>query len=122
MQRALPWNDATPLDAKEANALRDNLIEGVTAFWQGCDNVITYTNRKHTEAYIWQTIDEEDTAFLVDAILNIATKNKVVAAAVRGIARTSRMLRAGAIMMPRFMQTVQFYADNGGFYLGGMAA
>ncbi len=118
-QRKLPFEDATPLDAKEVVALRDNLIEGLKAFWGGLDNVISYTNRKRTEAYIWQTIDDEDTAFLADAILNIARKNKAAAAAVRGIARASNSLRTGAILMPRFMQMVQFYADNGGLVIGG---
>lgn len=83
------------------------------------DNLITLSNRKHVEAYIWQTIDDDDTGFLVDGILAIAQKNKAAAAAVRGIAQSSRLLRTGAILLPRFMQSVQFYANNGGLYIGG---
>lgn len=80
---------------------------------------ITATNKRHTEAYIWQTIDDEDTAYLVDNLLRLGMRQKAVAAAVRGIARANVMLNVGAIMMPRFVQMVEFYASNGGIVLGG---
>jgi hypothetical protein len=109
----------TPLSQGEAVSLRDNLIEGLTSFWTGCDDMITLTNKQHTEAYIWQTIDAEDTGFLADGMLRVAMKNKAAAAAVRGIAMSSNMLRTGTILMPRFMQSVQFYSANGGLFIGG---
>jgi hypothetical protein len=102
--------------------LRGNLTEGLKAFWVGTDQVISFTNKAKAEAYIWQDIDDDDTAFLAEGILRMAMRHKAAAAAVRGIAQSSYMLRTGAILLPRFIQTVQFYATNGGLMLGGFAA
>ena len=99
--------------------MRDNLVEGLKSFWKGTDEVISFSNKKRTEAYIWQAIDDEDTEFLADALLRLAQRNKAIAAAVRGVANASHLLRTGAILMPRFLQTVQFYSDNGGLMIGG---
>lgn len=115
----LPWDDAAVLSSDEAAALRPNLVEGLTSFWEGADQLITYTNKEHAEAYIWQSIDEEETEFLADGIILIALRNKAAAAAVRGIANSSRLLRTGAILLPRFVQSVQFYSQHGGLVLGG---
>lgn len=118
-QVKLPWDDVAPLSTGEATALRENVIEGMKAFWQGTDQVISFSNKNKREAYIWQSIDDEDTGFLADRLLMMATRNKAIAAGVRGVAASSALLRTGAILLPRFMQTVQFYSDNGGLYIGG---
>ncbi len=106
------------MSADEATALRENFVEGLKAFWESADNVITFTNRKHSEAYIWQTIDEEDTGFLADVLLAMGLRNRAVAAAVRGIVQARASLRVGSILLPRFVQTVNFYAENGGLVIG----
>jgi len=114
----LPFiGDVKPLDAKEAASLETNLITALHAIFMGADQIISMTNQRKSDAYIWQGIDDEDCRFLVSGLLRVAQKSPAAAWAVRGISETSTMLRTGMILLPRFMQTVQFYAENGGLVL-----
>lgn len=116
----LPWlEDVQPITASEASGIRDNLIEGLTAFFKGADDLISITNKEHKEAIIWQLVNDEDTAYLVDTMLLIARKVPAAAMAVRALAKVSHELRIGTILIPRFYATWQHYSSAGGFMIGG---
>jgi transcriptional regulator with XRE-family HTH domain len=114
-----PWGEEKPLSADEAKAIRQDLMDGLEAIERGTDTVISNTNKEKAPAVIWQSIDDEDNGFLADQLISMGMRYKPVAWAARGIAHSSRLLRAGMILFPRFWETVQFYADNGGVVVPG---
>lgn len=97
--------------------LREPLFEALRTIFEGSDNLISKTNARKVEAYIWQEIDDEDTYFLVDALIRSGARVPVVGTAVRTVTHAHKLLRAGVILMPRFIATVKHYSDNGGFVL-----
>lgn len=118
-QLKLPWQDTAPLSLDEATGAKPMMVNALKKFWQGTDDFISATNRQKAEAIIWQLIDDEDTEYLVDRLLGAGMVSRPVAAAVRGIARSYHLLNTGMILLPRFMASVQFYSQHGGFSLGG---
>lgn len=113
----LPWSSVARIDKKEIESLRDNLVIGLQAIFTGIDTLITQTNARKNVAYIWSGIDEEDCIVLANVLLNAGMKTEAVAWAVRGIVDAHEKYQIGAILLPRFLATVQFYADNGGMKL-----
>lgn len=110
------WLKNVPtLTAQEAGEMRASLIEALRTVWKNADDLITRTNRQKAEAWIWQSIDDEDTAFLADGILAAGMRMPVAAYAVRKISESWGYYRAGVILLPRFVQSVQFYGAHGGF-------
>lgn len=106
-----------PLDVDEASAIREDVIYGLEQLEAGVDEIISNTNKAREEAAIWSTIDREDNEFLADGLIHWALKDPAVAWAVRGIAHSSNLLRAGVILLPRFVESVRFYASHGGLTL-----
>lgn len=94
-----------------------NLVESLKQFWSGADKLISISNKAREEAYIWQTIPDDDTEFLARGMIRIGMVNQAAAWAVRGISNAHTLLRAGLILAPRFVQSVQFYAANGGLWI-----
>lgn len=111
------------LSKTEAAILRPFLIDAVRGYSDELDNWISRTNRAKTQIapehdnLIWSDLEDREVETLVDGMLIIGQRNKQAAAAVRGIARTWRMVEAGLILGPRFIKTLRFYADNGGLAL-----
>jgi hypothetical protein len=65
---------------------------------------------------------DEDRVFLVELAMQAGMRVPVAAAAVRALANSAYQLRLGTILIPRFMDTWQFYAAHGGpglAFLGG---
>lgn len=111
------------LSKTEAAMLRPFLLDAVRGYSDELDNWISRTNRAKTQIapehdnLIWSDLEDREIETLVDGMLIVGQRNKQAAAAVRGIARTWRMVEAGLILGPRFLKTVRFYADNGGLAL-----
>lgn len=91
------------------------MIESLRTVWKQTDELITNTNKQKADAFIWQTIDDEDTTFLADCILGAGMRMPIAAYAVRKIAESWNYYRAGVILLPRFVSTWRFYAEHGGF-------
>lgn len=109
--------DVKPLTIDEAQGMRDGLILGFGFAYQGIDAGISWTNKAKKEAVIWTLMSDDDTEFIVDAILNAGMRVPAVAVAVRGMDTLMQQYRIGAILLPKFAQTWMFYASNGGFAL-----
>lgn len=114
---------ATRLSQFEADTLRPILIEALTTYSEEADRVISRTNRAHTELseeagnLIWSTLEPQEIETLVDGMLIIGQKQGHVAYAIRETARLYKLLEVGLILVPRFLATLQFYAQNGGLAL-----
>ena len=114
---------ATRLSQLEADTLRPILIEALTTYSEEADRVISRTNRAHTELseeagnLIWSTLEPQEIETLVDGMLIIGQKQGHVAYAIRETARLYKLLEVGLILVPRFLATLQFYAQNGGLAL-----
>jgi hypothetical protein len=83
------------------------------------DKGISISNRAKNEAQIWSAIDNEDLDIIAGHLVEMGKASKVVATAVRRMTNSYRLLQIGLITLPKFIQTYQFYATNGGFALGG---
>ena len=87
------------------------------------DKLISNTNRARTRLsaeagnLIWSSLEDDEIETLVDALLIIGTKQRHVALAIREVARAWKLVEVGLILMPRFLATMQFYAQNGGLAL-----
>lgn len=114
---------ATRLSQFEADTLRPILIKALTTYSEEADRVISRTNRAHTELseeagnLIWSSLEPQEIETLVDGMLIIGQKQGHVAYAIRETARLYKLLEVGLILVPRFLATLQFYAQNGGLAL-----
>lgn len=81
---------------------------------EGFDKAITLSNKRHAEAQIWSIINDDDNAFLVDLMVQAGMRVPAAAYAIRALANSAWQLRLGSILLPRFMETWQFYATMGG--------
>ena len=103
----------------EAQTLRPLLIEAFTGYTDYADDTLSRTNRKGAEAHIWSTMDDGEIATIVDTILSGGRKSAQIAFVAREMVRTYRLVKVGLILVPRFLATMQFYAENGlGLYVG----
>jgi hypothetical protein len=102
------------LTASEIRGLRDGLIEALNVVWEYSDKGISTSNKNNTEAYIWQTMTDEETAYIADWFLARGQGNKVSAQFVRSIVEAHRQLKIGFILLPKFLETWRFYTSNGG--------
>lgn len=106
------------LSLAEAEAIRENLEIGLKAVLEGLDWGLTHSNKARAEAVIWQTIDDEDVAYLVGLMLNAGVRIPAASAAVRALAQISHQYKVGTILLPRFLESWRFYSRNGlGFWL-----
>lgn len=112
------WDDK-PLTNKEGDEILPK-IKGLLEFiFRHADKGITISNRNRAEAHIWSSIDDEDIDIIAGHLVEMGKASKVVATAVRRMTNSYRLLQIGLITLPKFIQTYQFYAANGGFALGG---
>jgi hypothetical protein len=113
-----PPSDASPLGVKEANEFYDllkNDILPTVADW--ADWAISHTNRAQAPAVIWSDLEDDELDVLADAMISVARINPAAAQAVRGVVWAWKRVKVGIITVPRFLMTVDHYAENGGIYL-----
>lgn len=102
------------LSVTEAKLMRGPLINALGELCDRIDDIMTHTNRNGAQADCWGTISADELAILADVLLAVAQRSGRAAFAVRGIVSAARYLEVGLILGPRFVATVQFYAQNGG--------
>lgn len=108
---------ARPLSATEANEFEEYLIESMPDILGAVDWVITKTNRQHRDCYIWRDMPEDEQAVIVRAIIERGERSVQVAETVRAAVYVIRQWEVGIITLPRMLETLDFYAESGGFYL-----
>jgi hypothetical protein len=105
---------ASVLTPEETEGIRENLLIGLQTLEKNLDDIITHTNRQVAEAQIWGTIDDEDNAFLVDLMIQAGMRVPAAGQVVRYLANAAWQYRLGMMLVPRFVQTWNFYLDHGG--------
>lgn len=105
------------LTDKEGKEYAEKMNSVFRTIFRYTDSGITATNRDKAQAVIWSDIDDEDIGVLIEVTIGGAKKSRIVATAVRQVSKAHNLLRLGIITGPRFMQTVKFYSDHGGFVL-----
>lgn len=116
IESKLLWlKDAKALTSSEASGFRKPLFDALKEVWRYADEGVTLTNRDGAKAFIWQTIDSEETYILVDALLNVGLRNPAAAQAVRAVVNAWKQVQVGVILLPRFYATWRFYIEHGGF-------
>ncbi len=94
------------------------MVENLT---DQADDFISRTNRDHVKLegdnLIWSDMSQEEMATLVDSLLIVGKHEAHVAVAIREVAKAWRYVQVGIITFPRFIKTVRFYGEHGGFVL-----
>jgi hypothetical protein len=110
--------DSKPLTNKEGEEVLPKIRALLEFVFRHMDKGITVSNRNRAQAAIWSNIDGEDIDIIASHLVEMGKASKVVATAVRRMTNSYRLLQIGLITLPKFIQTYQFYAENGGFALG----
>jgi hypothetical protein len=111
------WDDK-PLSNKEGEEVLPKIRALLEFIFRHMDKGISISNRNKAEAHVWSTIDNEDIDIIAGHLVEMGKASKIVATAVRRMTNSYRLLQIGLITLPKFIQTYQFYAANGGFALG----
>ena len=102
-----------PLTQREAQDLRGRLIDLLGGAFDDTDKLLTVTSATKKQAAIWSTIDDQEIALLADAWIGWGRKSARGAATVRTIVRQWRKYQVALILGPRFLETINFVAENG---------
>lgn len=102
-----------PLSQREAQDLRGRLIDLLGGAFDDTDKLLTVTSATKREAHIWSTIDDQEIALLADTWISWGRKSARGAATVRTIVRQWRKYQVALILGPRFLETINFVAENG---------
>lgn len=114
---------ADKLSKAESNVLRPFLMEAIEGLTDLADDTISRTNRDHVKLteeadnLIWSDMSKEEMSTLVDSLLIVGEHEAHVAVAIREVAKAWRYVQVGIITFPRFIKTVRFYGEHGGFVL-----
>lgn len=110
-----PKKEEEVLNIKEVKELQPRIKEALKTFFTYFDKGIGYTTKKveMKKVYIWSTIDNDELDVLTNALLESATRSKIMAGTVRKISRSYQMLQVQLITLPRFIMTIQHYMNNG---------
>lgn len=109
--------DEKPLSNKEGEEMQPKIRALLEFIFRHMDKGISISNRNKAEAHVWRSIDDEDLDIIASHLVEMGKASKVVATAVRRMTNSYRLLQIGLITLPKFIQTYQFYAANGGFSL-----
>lgn len=109
--------DEKPLSNKEGEEVLPKIRALLEFVFRHMDKGISVSNRNKAEARIWSSIDDEDIDIIASHLVEMGKASKIVATAVRRMTNSYRLLQIGLITLPKFIQTYQFYAANGGFAL-----
>lgn len=108
---------ASPLSRAEAGELRAGLVKFIQAMGEYADEGIEFSNKRRAKPEIWGNLDDEEAGLMADLLIARGLRSAMAAQTVRNMARAWQYFAVGAILLPRFKQTVRFYAENGGFAL-----
>ncbi len=92
--------------------MRPDLVEVLMDYSTYMDQAIQGTSRTKQPCEIW-AMDFEEAEVLADVMLVQARKSVKAANRVRQLVDSARYVRAVAIVAPRAINTVKYYADNG---------
>lgn len=102
-----------PLSQKEAHDLRGRLIDLLGGIFDDTDRLLTTASATKKEAAIWSTIDDQEIALLADTWIEWGRRSARGAAVVRTVIRQWRKYQVALILGPRFLETINFVAENG---------
>jgi len=102
-----------PLSTKEAEEIRQPLIDALGDYFHYTDELMSGTSANGAQAQIWGMIDDEEIGILVDAWLGRAQKDARVAHYAVKAVNVHYELKVAVILAPRFYNTFRFYVDNG---------
>ncbi len=102
-----------PLSAKEAEEIRQPLIDALADYFKYGDELMSGTSANGVQAMIWSSIDDEELGILIDAWLARARVDSTAAYYAVAAVNNHYKLKIGLILAPRFYQTFKFYVDNG---------
>jgi len=102
-----------PLSSKEAEDIRQPLIDAVGDYFHYLDELGSGTSANGAQMMIWGTIDDEEIGMLIDAWLARAQKDPRYARYAVIAVNKHYELKVAMILAPRFYQTFRFYVDNG---------
>ena len=105
------------LQTGEVEDLKELLTDAVLAYADGLDGLISRTNADRAEAEIWSTITRAEAATIAQPIVDLGQKYAQFAFIARQMARSYTGMKIGLITVPRFFETMAFYAQHGGFML-----
>lgn len=104
------------LTLDEMRSFRDKLVSMLVSLWELADKGLTVTAAEvldGEEAFIWRSIDDDDTAFLADRILAKGRENPYVGAQVRALVDHWTDARMVAIIGPRLLESAGWYQAHG---------
>lgn len=102
------------LTLDEMRSMRDKLIAMLVSLWELADKGLTLTALLDGEdAFIWRSIDDDDTAFLADRILAKGRANPFVGAQVRAVIDHWQDARMTMILGPRLLESAGWYQARG---------
>lgn len=93
--------------------MREEYTQARRAMFDLMDDGIKFTSGGHQEPDIWKTIDDGDIKLLVDAKLARAQHSVRAATEVRRTLDWYQRIAEYTIIVPRVIQTVQYYSDHG---------
>ena len=100
------------LSEAEMDEMRPELTAVLMDYSVYLDQAICGTSRTKMPCEIW-SMDQEEAAVLADVMLLQARKSVKAAHRVRQLVDSARYVRAAAIVAPRAINTIKYYADNG---------
>lgn len=101
------------LTLAEVDSFRKKLIEMLISLWELADKGLTVTALDGEEAFIWRTIDDNDTAFIADRVLAKGRENPYVGAQVRMVIDHWDDARMVAIVAPRVLESAGWHQAHG---------
>lgn len=101
------------LSESEADDLREEYTQARRAMFDLLDDGIRWTTGGHQAPDIWATIDDGEISVIVEAKLAAAKHNERAAVEVRKTIEWYQKIAVYTIVVPRVIQTVQYYSDHG---------
>lgn len=108
-----PQKASKPLTASEANDLKAQLVDLLAQGLEDSDKLISHTNADKAEAAIWSTIDDREIEILADAWIDWGKSSVQGARIVKLVVSQWKKYQVAIILGPRFMETINFYAEHG---------
>lgn len=109
---------ASTITAKEAAALRSDLIAALRDYLRIVDELMIATAKGHRRVEIWSNADDEEIGMLADTWLAMAQRNPRSAARVHGaITWHNTVVKRSLFIVPRLYQSWLYYVESGGISL-----
>lgn len=107
--------DEKVLTKTEGKELYDGLKASIKVILSYADLSISYTNKEKygQPVTIWANVTDEELNILASAIIEAGYGSKIAATAVRRTVQNHRLLVMGQMSIPKFIQTITYYKENG---------